>query len=148
MNRLSAILNLSAAEATLLSAHRNNMGVFHDLIASAPITVDLKVAGNNALPLPGAGALNLIPVAALILCRTANALNADAQLSFGTTPGGREIMAPFPLAALNTALQSFAVSLTGLFVPVLDNAALDCTVENADTGTSGTIEVVFLGRAR
>ena len=143
--KLMGAAGVSPAAVALNTAHRISTTVFHELVASAPITVDLKVAGNNALALPGAGALHFVPVAALIICQTANALNADATFSIGTSAGGREIMGVTALAGVNTQFQSFVVSLTGLLAVMLDNAALDFTVEFADTGTSGTIDVVLLG---
>lgn len=149
MIRLSPTLVISELVGPVIAAntaHAALTAAFHELIYSTPITVDLKVGGANALALQGAGGENFIPMFAIVLCQTANALNADAQLSFGTSAGGQEIMGAFALAGLATVGQSFVVAMTGLSVTMADDATLDCTVENADSGTSGTIDVVLVGR--
>ncbi len=128
-----------------LAIHAALTTLAHGYVVSEPVAIDLKVAGNNVITLPALVGQHFLPVAAYVLCSAGVALNADAQLSFGTTPGGREIMAPFPMAGLNAAGQAFMVSLTGLFVEILGNATPDCTVEVMDSGTSGTIQVGFIG---
>lgn len=128
-----------------LAAHAALENLAHGWVSSAPVTVDLKALGNNALALPGAGSDFFVPFAAIIFIDSATALNADAQFSFGTSAGGQELMAPFApgLGVLN---ESHVVAMTGTFPAMAGNANLDVTVEVADTGTSGTAQVVLLGR--
>lgn len=110
------------------------------------VTVDVKVAGNNAFTLPGVAGNLFIPERIVVHCTAANALNADLQITVGTSVGGVEISGPAFLPGLNAVNENFVMDLAGHFDPILGNDTLDCTVTVADTGTAGTVVVYLEGR--
>lgn len=128
-----------------LAAHEAIEDLAHGWVASAPVTVDLKSVGANAIPLPGTAAQRFAPIMAILRVATDGGLNGDAQFSFGTTAGGAEVLpvTPITLAGADTTHQ---VLLSGGFPAIAGDSDLDVSVTAADTGVSGTAQVSFLGR--
>jgi len=109
-------------------------------------TIDVKVAGANALTAPGAAAQQFTPEAAIFIITAATALNGDTQVTIGTTVGGTQVLVATTLTGLATVGQKFIVPLAGIMPAVAGASALDITVTSADSGTSGTMTGVIRGR--
>lgn len=111
-------------------------------------TVDMKVAGNNALVAPGAAAQQFTPTEIVFQCLTATALNGDIEVTVGTAAGGTQILPITALLNLATVGQKFVVLVHGLIPAVAGASALDITVTTADTGTTGTMTGAIRGSLR
>ena len=111
-------------------------------------TVDMKVAGNNALVAPGAAAQQFTPTELVFQCLTAAALNGDIEVTVGTAAGGTQILPITALLNLATVGQKFVVLVHGLIPAVAGASALDITVTTADTGTTGTMTGAIRGSLR
>ena len=109
-------------------------------------TIDLKVAGNNALTAPGDAAQQFTPTEAIFICETATALNGDTQITIGTTAGGTQILIATTLTGLTTVGEKFNIPLAGILPAIAGASALDITITSADSGTSGTMTGVLRGR--
>jgi len=111
-------------------------------------TIDMKVAGNNALVAPGAAAQQFTPTSLEFQCLTATALNGDIEVTVGTAAGGTQILPITALLNLATVGQKFVILVHGLIPAVAGASALDITVTTADTGTTGTMTGAVRGSLR
>jgi hypothetical protein len=99
------------------------------------------------------GALNglsgsqFVPTHAIVTCTAAGgALNGDAQIQIGTTNGGAELMAAFPLTGVTGVGTKHLVQFTGAIPALVGNATLYVRMTSADgSGNTGTVKVDFFG---
>lgn len=108
----------------------------------------LGAATNYNGRLSGAVAQQFAPTKAVITCTAAGGvLNQDAQIQIGTTNGGAELMAAFPLVGITGVGTKHVVVFAGAIPALLANALLYVRMTSADTsGNTGTIKVDIIGR--
>lgn len=120
--------------------------IYYNKMVSDTISVDLAALASTTFTLPGAAGFQWIPRRAVFQCTDSTALNGDAVVNFGTSAGGQEIMADFPLTNFDTKQQTFIVSFDGLFAQILGNSAtVEIEVTTADTGGTGTADLYIEG---
>ena len=146
--RLSPTVNLTAVEATTLSAHRVATVLQHGNVRAVSAGIDVKAVANTEIALGGAGTEHfcLSDISFMLTAIGAPALNGNCTVQIGTSVGGAEIAAAAPLTNLIALNSTFRWSFIGQMPTILSNASIWIRVTIADTSAgTGTMVAYVAG---
>lgn len=144
--RLSATVNITAVEATALSAHRVATVLQHGKIRAASAAIDVKAVANTGVALGGSGTEHfcLSDIYFTLTAIGGAALNGNTTVSIGTTNGGAEIAAAAPLTGLIALNSTYRWSFVGQMPTILSNATIWINVTIADTSAGTGTAVAYV----
>lgn len=121
--------------------------VENSAVQAVTAAIDMKVPAANVLQLNGGPSRTFLIKSIHFVCDTAAALAGDVTVTVGTSVGGVEIAAAFPLTGLNAVDETYRVALDGVFPAMPGNDTLDISVTIGDTGggSTGTMTAYVLG---
>lgn len=138
---ITLMYNVADTDWKILHRVENNM------VRATNATIDMKVPAANVLQLNGGASRTFLIKSIQFVCTAGVALAGDVTVTVGTSVGGVEIAAAFPLTGLNAAGETYRVALDGVFPAILGDATLDISVTIGDTGggSTGTMTAFVLG---
>jgi hypothetical protein len=151
------VTNVAVREAILANTHRATVTGNPHVVTRAELSLTeariqnctLDAVANFNAAVGGTNANQFVPLQIVCICTAeVGALNGDAQIQIGTSAGGAELMAAFPLTGLVDPNQKYVALFTG-HVPVLaGDATLHVRVTSADTGAAAGdfLDVYIIGR--
>lgn len=100
--------------------------------------VNLKSVGSSYTYAIGGDGTNTIAVDNVIVNLTSagGALNGNAKITLGISPGGTEVLAATTLTGLNATTKMFKIDIEGLTTKFADDQTLYISVHTADSGAA------------